>query len=76
MPRVIQLHGVLLGHSYFVARQPPLRGENILNFRMDCIHKAAVLNESLPLDLCIYLKVYAAKAFGVDQDPEQYGEVV
>ena len=34
-PRVIEPHGLLLGHrSYLVARQPA-RGETILNFRMD-----------------------------------------
>ncbi|WP_197435015.1 helix-turn-helix transcriptional regulator [Nitratireductor arenosus] len=45
-PRVIEPHGLLLGHrSYLVARQPS-RSETILNFRMDRIHAAEVLDES------------------------------
>ncbi len=75
-PRVIEPHGMLLGHrSYLVARQPA-RGENILNFRMDRIHEAQVLNESFQLAPGFSLENYAAMAFGVYQDPEQYGEVV
>jgi len=75
-PRVIEPHGMLLGHrSYLVARQPA-RGENILSFRMDRIHEAQVLNESFQLAPGFSLENYAAMAFGVYQDPEQYGEVV
>jgi len=75
-PRVIEPHGMLLGHrSYLVARQPA-RGEAILNFRMDRIHSAEVLEESFNLAPGFSLEDYAAKAFGVYQDPEQYGEVV
>lgn len=75
-PRVIEPHGMLLGHrSYLVARQPA-RGETILNFRMDRIHSAEVLEESFNLAPGFSLEDYAAKAFGVYQDPEQYGEVV
>ena len=75
-PRVIEPHGMLLGHrSYLVARQPA-RGEEILNFRMDRIQEAQVLNESFQLALGFSLENYAALAFGVYQDPEQYGEVV
>ncbi len=74
--RVIEPHGLLLGHrSYLVARQPS-RGETILNFRMDRIHEAVVLNESFPFAWGFSLEEYAAKAFGVYQDPEQYGEVI
>jgi len=75
-PRVIEPHGLLLGHrSYLVARQPA-RGETILNFRMDRIHEAEVLNESFQLAPGFSLETYAAMAFGVYQDPEQYGDVV
>lgn len=75
-PRVIEPHGMLLGHrSYLVARQPA-RGEEILNFRMDRIQEAQVLNESFQLAPGFSLENYAAMAFGVYQDPEQYGEVV
>lgn len=76
VPRVIEPHGLLLGHrSYLVARQPA-RGATILNFRMDRIHEVTVLNESFPFAPEFNLDDYAAKAFGVYQDPEQYGEVV
>ena len=61
--------------SYLVARQPA-RGVDILNFRMDRIHEAEVLNESFQLASGFSLETYAAQAFGVYQDPEQYGEVV
>lgn len=75
-PRVIEPHGMLLGHrSYLVARQPA-RGEDILNFRMDRIHEAEVLIESFQLASGFSLETYAAQAFGVYQDPERYGEVV
>lgn len=75
-PRVIEPHGMLLGHrSYLVARQPA-RGKNILNFRMDRIHEAHVLNESFQLTPGFSLENYAAMAFGVYQNPEQYNEVV
>lgn len=75
-PRVIEPHGVLLGHrTYLVARQTSC-GENILNFRMDRIHEAEVLNESFQLASGFSLETYAAQAFGVYQDPEQFGEVV
>lgn len=75
-PRVIEPHGMLLGHrTYFVARQPS-RGENILNFRTDRIHEAEVLKEGFQLASPFSLETYAAQAFGVYQDPEQFGEVV
>lgn len=75
-PRVIEPHGLLLGHrSYLVARQPA-RSETILNFRMDRIHAAEVLDESFAFTSGFALEDYAAKAFGVYQDPAQYGEVI
>ena len=75
-PRVIEPHGMLLGHrSYLVARQPA-RGDGILNFRMDRITEAEVLNESFQLTPEFSLESYAAQSFGVYQDPAQYGEVV
>jgi predicted DNA-binding transcriptional regulator YafY len=75
-PRVIEPHGLLLGHrSYLVARQPS-RSETILNFRMDRIHAAEVLEESFAFAPGFTLEGYAAKAFGVYQDPTQHGEVV
>lgn len=75
-PRVIEPHGLLLGHrSYLVARQPS-RGETILNFRMDRIHAAEVLEESFAAASGFTLENYASRAFGVYQDPAQYGEVI
>tara|TARA_R110002074_G_scaffold378796_1_gene556735 strand:- start:2024 stop:3007 length:984 start_codon:yes stop_codon:yes gene_type:complete len=76
VPRVIEPHGLLLGHrSYLVARQPA-RSETILNFRMDKIYVADVLEESFSFASNFTLPGYAAQAFGVYQDPEQYGEVI
>jgi len=73
---VIEPHGLLLGHrSYLVARQPS-RSEAILNFRLDRIQAAEVLDESFAFAQGFALEDYAAKAFGVYQDPAQYGEVV
>jgi predicted DNA-binding transcriptional regulator YafY len=74
-PRVIEPHGLLLGHrSYLVARQPG--GDTMKNFRMDRLHDAEVLEESFALAAGFSLGDHAARAFGVYQDPEQYGEVV
>ena len=67
--RIIEPHGLLLGHrSYLVARQPS-RGDTILNFRMDLIHSAEPLDESFAFAPGFSLGDYAAKAFGVYQDP-------
>ncbi len=75
-PRVIEPHGLLLGHrSYLVARQPS-RSETVLNFRMDRIHAAEVLDESFAFAPGFSVENYAAQAFGVYQDPAQYGEVI
>jgi predicted DNA-binding transcriptional regulator YafY len=74
--RIIEPHGLLLGHrSYLVARQPT-RGEAILNFRTDRIHAAQALDESFAMAEGFSLDKYAAQAFGVYQDPAQHGEVV
>lgn len=74
--RIVEPHGLLLGHrSYLVARQP-VRGEAMLNFRMDRIHKMDVLDESFAFADNFKLKDYAAQAFGVYQNPQQYGEVI
>lgn len=74
--RIVEPHGLLLGHrSYLVARQPS-RGEELLNFRMDRIRSAECLDESFALQPGFSLDDYAAQAFGVYQDPDQLGEVV
>ncbi|MEO1688975.1 MAG: WYL domain-containing protein [Pseudomonadota bacterium] len=75
-PRVLEPHGLLLGHrSYLVARQTG-RDDTLRNFRMDRIHIAKCLDESFALAASFSLEDYAAKAFGVWQDPQQCGEVV
>ncbi len=74
--RIIEPHGLLLGHrSYLVARQPS-RGETILNFRTDRIRSAEALDESFAMADGFSLQEYAAQSFGVYQDPAQYGEVI
>jgi predicted DNA-binding transcriptional regulator YafY len=74
--RVIEPHGLLLGHrSYLVARQPG-RGEAMLNFRMDRIYSPQTLDESFSFAPGFSLEDYAAQSFGVYQDPAQYGEVI
>jgi predicted DNA-binding transcriptional regulator YafY len=50
--------------------------ETILNFRMDRIYAAEVLEESFLFASGFTLEKYAAQAFGVHQDPAQYGEVI
>jgi len=66
----------LRGHrSYLVARQPD-RSEGLRNFRLDRIHAVEVLNESFAFQPGFSIEEHAARAFGVWQDPEQYGEVV
>lgn len=74
--RIVEPHGLLLGHrSYLVARQPA-RGEEILNFRMDRILSAQCLDESFSLAAGFSLEDYAAQSFGVYQDPAQFDEVI
>jgi predicted DNA-binding transcriptional regulator YafY len=74
--RLIEPHGLLLGHrSYLVGRQPA-RDDTMLNFRMDRIHAAEVMDESFVFAPGFVLADYAAQAFGIYQDPAQYGEVI
>ena len=73
--RVIEPHGLLLGHRSYLGARQPSRGETILNFRMNRIHTAQALDESLAFVPGFSLKEYAAQAFGVYHDPARYGEV-
>ncbi|RMH50497.1 MAG: WYL domain-containing protein [Alphaproteobacteria bacterium] len=74
--RVIEPHGLLSGHrSYLVARQPD-RDERMRNFRLDRIRAFDVLEESFTFQPGFTIRDYAARAFGVWQDPGQFGEVV
>lgn len=74
--RVIEPHGLLLGHrSYLVARQPE-RGEAMRNFRMDRILSAQTLDQSFSFAPGFSLQEYAARSFGVYQDQREYGEII
>lgn len=75
-PRVLEPHGVLLGHRTYLAARDPAKGEEIRNFRIDLIHEAETLNESFAFREGFVLADYAAQAFGVWQDPDQFGEVI
>lgn len=75
-PRMLEPHGVLMGHrSYLVARQPD-RGDRIRSFRLDLIHEARTLDESFAMAEDFSLQDHAAQSFGVWQHPDEYGEVV
>lgn len=75
-PRVLEPHGVLLGHRTYLAARDPAKSDEVRNFRIDLIHEAEPLNESFSLNNGFTIEEYAAKAFGVWQDPVQYGEVI
>ncbi len=75
-PRILEPHGVLLGHRTYLAARDPAKSEEVRNFRIDLIHTAEALNESFALKEGFTIADYAAQAFGVWQDPAQYGEVV
>lgn len=75
-PRILEPHGVLLGHRTYLAARDPAKADEVRNFRIDLIHEAETLNESFALHDGFTIEAYAAKAFGVWQDPAQYGEVI
>lgn len=76
VPRVVEPHGILLGHrAYLVARQPA-RSPQLINFRLDRIRVAQVLTESFAMEEDFTIEAHAARAFGVWQHPDQLGEVV
>jgi predicted DNA-binding transcriptional regulator YafY len=74
--RVLEPHGVLLGHRTYLAARDPTKAQEVRNFRIDLIHEAETLNESFALQDGFTIADYAARAFGVWQDPAQFGEVV
>ncbi|MBC2802390.1 WYL domain-containing protein [Rhizobium ruizarguesonis] len=74
--RILEPHGVLLGHRTYLAARDPAKAEEVRNFRIDLIHEAQTLNESFALQDGFTIGDYAAQAFGVWQDPEQFGEVI
>lgn len=75
-PRILEPHGVLLGHRTYLAARDPARAAEVRNFRIDLIHEAEILNEGFALQDRFNINDYAEQAFGVWQDPAQYGEVV
>lgn len=74
--RILEPHGVLLGHRTYLAARDPAKADEVRNFRIDLIHEAETLNESFKLQDGFTIEDYAAHAFGVWQDPAQFGEVV
>lgn len=74
--RILEPHGVLLGHRTYLAARDRARADEVRNFRIDLIHEAETLNESFALQDGFTIADYAAQAFGVWQDPAQYDEVI
>lgn len=74
--RILEPHGVLLGHRTYLAARDPAKADEVRNFRIDLIYDAETLNESFSLQEGFTIQDYAAQAFGVWQDPAQYGEVI
>jgi predicted DNA-binding transcriptional regulator YafY len=75
-PRILEPHGVLLGHRTYLAARDPARADEVRNFRIDLIHEAEILNDGFALQDGFNINNYAEQAFGVWQDPDQYGEVI
>ncbi|GAB4385859.1 helix-turn-helix transcriptional regulator [Albidovulum sp.] len=75
-PRILEPHGVLLGHRTYLAARDPARADEVRNFRIDLIREIEVLDESFAFQQGFSIGDYAARSFGVWQDPVQYGEVV
>lgn len=75
-PRVVEPHGLLLGpRRYLVARQPD-RGPELRHFRLDRIREAEALPEGFERIPGFDIEAHAARAFGLFQSEEEYGEVV
>lgn len=75
-PRTLEPHGVLLGHRTYLAARDRARADQVRNFRIDLIHTAETVDESFALEEGFAIADYAARSFGVWQDPDQYGEVI
>lgn len=74
--RILEPHGVLLGHLTYLAARDPAKVDEVRNFRIDLIREAEVLDESFAFQDGFSIVDYAARSFGVWQDPKQYGEVI
>ena len=73
--RVLEPHGVLLGHRTYLVARDPAKGDLIRTFRLDQILSAEVLDESFAMDPAFSMERFAARSFGVWQDPAQFGPV-
>jgi predicted DNA-binding transcriptional regulator YafY len=74
--RILEPHGVLMGHRTYLVARDPAKGGPIRSFRLDQILSAEVLDESFAMDRDFSMQHFAAQSFGVWQDPAQFGEVV
>ena len=74
--RILEPHGVLMGHRTYLVARDPAKGGPIRSFRLDQILSAEVLDESFAIDSEFSMQRFAAQSFGVWQDPAQFGEVV
>ncbi|TKD15368.1 WYL domain-containing protein [Rhodobacter capsulatus] len=74
--RILEPHGVLLGHRTYLVARDPAKGALIRTFRLDQIVAAEVLDESFTMDPGFSMARFAAQSFGVWQDPAQFGPVV
>ncbi|WP_283234955.1 helix-turn-helix transcriptional regulator [Rhodobacter capsulatus] len=74
--RVLEPHGVLLGHRTYLVARDPAKGDLIRTFRLDQILSAEVLDESFVMDLAFSMERFATRSFGVWQNPAQFGPVV
>jgi predicted DNA-binding transcriptional regulator YafY len=74
--RILEPHGVLLGHRTYLAARDTAKADEVRNFRIDLLHEAETLNESFALQEGFSIADYASQAFGVWQDPAQFGEVI
>lgn len=75
-PRILEPHGVLLGHRTYLAARDRTKADEVRNFRIDLIQEVETLNESFTMQDGFSIADYAAQAFGVWQDPAQYGEII
>ncbi|PYF12705.1 WYL domain-containing protein [Rhodobacter viridis] len=63
--RVLEPHGVLLGHRTYLVARDPAKGALIRTFRLDQILSAEVLDESFAMDPAFSMERFAARSYGV-----------
>lgn len=74
--RLLEPHGVLMGHRTYLVARDPAKSDAPHTFRIDQILSAEVLDESFAMVEGFSMAEFAARSFGVWQDPAQFGEVV